>query len=114
MKVKKSGSTMVWIAPAASDHGLDSFLLADHAVPLELIVGQDTLQSWRYVHRNNTNQMGIHTSAGIGRSSCCCLFKIDAIGRIMFQLDLGVLLVHFGFGLKSSSGHVPFVDTVVV
>lgn len=70
MKVEKSGSATVKITPATSDHGLDAFLLADHAVPLELIVGQDTLQSWRYVHRNNTNQMGIHTSAGIGRSSC--------------------------------------------
>jgi len=58
--------------------------------------------------------MRIHTSAGIGRSSCCCLFKIDARGGVMFQLDLGVLLVHFGFGLKGSSGHVPFMDAVVV
>jgi hypothetical protein len=43
MKVEKSGPATVNIAPATSDHGLDSFLLADHAVPLELIVGQDTL-----------------------------------------------------------------------
>jgi hypothetical protein len=72
MKVEKSGPATVKITPAAatSDHGLDSFLLADHAVPLELIVGQDTLQSRRYVHGNNTNQVRIHTSAGIGRSSC--------------------------------------------
>ena len=77
MKVEKSGPATVKITPVAaatSDHGLDSFLLANHAVPLELIVGQDTLQSGGYVHRNNTmgypNQMGIHTSAGIGRSSC--------------------------------------------
>lgn len=39
MKVEKSGPATVKIAPATSDHGLNALLLADHAVPLELIVG---------------------------------------------------------------------------
>ena len=40
MKVKKAGPATVDVAmPATSDHGLDSFLLADHTVPFELIVG---------------------------------------------------------------------------